>query len=64
MYTKYYLDDQIKDHEMVELMACMRKKRNAYRVFLGKPEVNRLLIRPGHRWEGEIKLLNTQNSTV
>jgi hypothetical protein len=49
---------------MVELMAYMRKKRNAYRVFPGKPEVNRPLIRPGHRWEGEIKLLNTQFSTV
>jgi hypothetical protein len=34
----------------------MRAKRNAYRVFLGKPEGKRSLGRPRRRWEGNIKV--------
>jgi hypothetical protein len=31
-------------------------KRNLYRVLVGKPEGKRPLRRPGHRWEGDIKM--------
>jgi hypothetical protein len=33
----------------------MAGKRNAYRVFVGKPEGERLLGRPKNRWEDSIK---------
>lgn len=32
------------------------KKRNVYKVFVGKPEEKRLLVRPRHRWKGNIKM--------
>jgi hypothetical protein len=32
------------------------EKRNAYRVLVGKPKVNRLLGRPRHKWEGNGKM--------
>jgi hypothetical protein len=44
--------DQIKKDEMD--MAC--RKRNVYKVFVGKPEEKRLLVRPRHRWKGNIKM--------
>jgi len=34
----------------------MGEKRNAYKVFLGKPEGNRALARLTHRWEDNINL--------
>jgi hypothetical protein len=34
----------------------MVEKRNAYRVLVGKQQVNRLLGRPRHRWEGNVKM--------
>jgi hypothetical protein len=34
----------------------MEKKRLACRVLVGKPEGKRLLGRPTHRWEGNIKM--------
>jgi hypothetical protein len=34
----------------------MEAKRNAYRVFVGKPEGKRLLGRPRRRWVGNIKI--------
>jgi hypothetical protein len=37
-------------------MARMGEKRNVYRVLLGKPEGNRPLGRPRHRWIDNIKL--------
>jgi hypothetical protein len=37
-------------------LACMGKKRNAYRILVGKPEGKRLLGRPRHRWEDSIKM--------
>jgi hypothetical protein len=32
------------------------EKRNAYRVPVGKPEGNRLLGRPSHRWQDNIRM--------
>jgi hypothetical protein len=31
-------------------------RRNAYRIFVGKPERKRLLGRPRRRWEDKIKM--------
>jgi hypothetical protein len=33
----------------------MGEKRNAYRIFVGKQEGKRLLVRPKRRWEDNIK---------
>jgi hypothetical protein len=33
-----------------------REKTNAYRVLVGKPEGKIPLLRPGHRWEDNIKV--------
>jgi len=32
----------------------MEERRNAYEVFVGKPEGKRTLTRPRHRWEDDI----------
>jgi hypothetical protein len=34
----------------------MVEKRNAYRIFVGKPEGKRLLGRPRRRWEDNIRI--------
>jgi hypothetical protein len=34
----------------------MGKKKNAYRILMGKPERKRLLGRPRRRWEDDIKI--------
>jgi len=40
----------------VKHLACMRKKRNAYRVSVGIPEGKRLTGRPKGRWRIILKL--------
>jgi hypothetical protein len=37
-------------------VACMGKKRGAYRILVGRPEGRRPLGRPRHRWEDNIKM--------
>ena len=37
-------------------VACMGERRGAYRVLVGKPEGQRPLRRPRHRWEDNIKI--------
>jgi len=37
-------------------VARMGEKRGVYRVLVGKPEGKRLLGRPRHRWEDNIKM--------
>ena len=37
-------------------VACMQQSRYGYRILVGKPEVKRLLDRPIHRWEDNIKM--------
>ena len=37
-------------------VACIMEKKNAYSVLAGKPEGKRLLQRPQHRWENNIKM--------
>jgi hypothetical protein len=36
--------------------STMGEKRNAYRIFVGKPERKRSLRRPRRRWVGNIKI--------
>jgi hypothetical protein len=38
-------------------VACMEKKRNAYRILVGNSEGKRLIGRPRRRWEDNIKML-------
>jgi len=37
-------------------VACMGERKGIYRVLVGKPEGNRPLGRPRHRWEDNIKM--------
>jgi hypothetical protein len=37
-------------------VTCIGEKRNAYRILVGKPEGNRQLRRPRHRWEDNIRM--------
>jgi hypothetical protein len=37
-------------------VACMREMRNTYRIVVGKPEGKRLLRRPRHRWEYNVRM--------
>jgi len=39
-----------------ELVACMGERRGGYRVLVGKSEGKRLLKRPRHKWEDNIKM--------
>ena len=47
----------LKKNEMVGQVACMEKKRGAYRVIVEKPEEKTQLGRPGLRWEDNIKMV-------
>ena len=37
-------------------MSCMEEKRNAYEVLVGIPEGKRILKRPRHRWQDNIRI--------
>jgi hypothetical protein len=37
-------------------VAHMKSKRNSYRFLVGKPEGERPLRRPGHRWKDNIEV--------
>jgi hypothetical protein len=37
-------------------VVCMGEMRKAYTVVVGKPEGNRPLGRPRHRWENNVKM--------
>jgi hypothetical protein len=37
-------------------VTCMREERKVYKVLVGKPEGNRPLGRPSHRWEDGIRM--------
>jgi len=37
-------------------VACMGEMRNIYKILIGEPEGNRLLRRPGYRWEDNIRM--------
>jgi hypothetical protein len=58
LYSPSDIIKQIKSRKMrsVGHVAHVEKGRNVYRVLVGKPEGNRPLERPRHRWEDGIKV--------
>jgi hypothetical protein len=43
-----------------ENVAHMGEMRNAYNILVGKPDGNRPLGRPRHRWEDNIKIIHRE----
>jgi hypothetical protein len=56
LYSSPSIFRMIKSRRMrwAEHVARIGKKRNAYRILVGKPEGKRLLVRPRHRWVDNI----------
>ena len=50
------MGDKIGKNEMGEASNLYGGEDSVYRVLVGKPEGKRPLVRPRHRWEGNIKL--------
>jgi hypothetical protein len=46
----------VKEDEMGRAYSTKGEKKNAYRIFVGKPEGNRPLGRPRCRWEDDIRM--------
>jgi hypothetical protein len=44
----------VKEDKMAGHVACMGEMRNAYKIFIRKPEVTRPCGRPRCRWEEDI----------
>jgi hypothetical protein len=38
-----------------EHVSCLREMRNAYKIFVGKPEIKRPLERPRRRWKDYVR---------
>jgi hypothetical protein len=56
LLTRYYSGDQINNSEMGGARSMYGERRCAYRVLGGKPERQRPLGKPRHRWENSIKI--------
>jgi hypothetical protein len=56
-FTKYCSVIKSRRIRWVGLVACMGRKRDAYRVLMGKSEGKRQLGRPRRRWEDNIKIV-------
>jgi hypothetical protein len=56
LFSKYNYDDQVKKDEIGRACRTNGKKRNAYRILVGKPEGKRPLERPRRRWVDNIKM--------
>ena len=58
MYSSPNIVWVIKSRKMrwVGHVVCMEESRGIYRVLVGKPEGERPLERPKHRWEDNIKM--------
>jgi hypothetical protein len=54
--TKYYLDHQIKNNEMGRACSTYGERKDVCRVLVGKPEGNRLPVRPRCTREDNIKM--------
>ena len=52
----FFSDDQIEKLEMGVVCSTYGERRGVYMVLVGKPEVERPLGRPRHRWEDVIKM--------
>jgi hypothetical protein len=48
--------DEIKADEMGGACSTLGDRKNVYEIVAGKPEWNRLLGRPWHRWEYNIRI--------
>jgi hypothetical protein len=46
----------IKSRSWAENVARMGEGRAEYRIFVERPEGRRQFVRPGHRWEDNIKM--------
>ena len=54
--TKYYSGDKIKKNETGRTCSKYEGGERCNRVLLVKPEGRRPFVRPGHRWEDNIKM--------
>ena len=57
MYCSRYIIRVMNEDEMGGACSTYRYKRNVHRVLGGKPEVKRLLARPGRRWAYNIRMV-------
>jgi hypothetical protein len=55
-FAKYNWNDQVKEDEMGRACSMNRKKRNAYRILVGKQKGIRPLGRLRRRWVDNIKM--------
>jgi hypothetical protein len=55
-FAKHNYNDQVMKDEMGRACSTQGEKRNAYRIFVGRPEGKRPLGRYKCRWEDNIKL--------
>jgi hypothetical protein len=56
LIAKYNYNDQVKEDEMRRTCSRKGEKRNTYRILVVKPEGNRPLGRPRHKWENNSKM--------
>jgi hypothetical protein len=54
--SSYYYSDEVKENGWVGQLTCMGDMRSAYKSVVGVPERKRLLGRPRHRWEDNIRM--------
>ena len=50
------MGDKIEKNEVGGVCSTYGERRGVYRVLVGKPEGNRPLVKPRHRWEDNIKI--------
>jgi hypothetical protein len=56
LFNKYYLDDEINEHERGEAhLTRMGKMRNVYKTFVGEHESSKLFGKHNRGWEDNIK---------
>jgi len=55
LFSKLYKGDQLREDEMGGHVARMGQVRNSY-ILIEKPERKRILGRPKHRWEDNIRM--------
>lgn len=54
-FLRYSYNDQVKEGEVGRRVARMGEKNNAYRDLLEKSDLKRLLGRPRHMWEMDLR---------
>jgi hypothetical protein len=55
-FIKYYWGDQVKEDEMRRHVTRVGEIRNAYKIFVGKPEGKRPLGKPRRRWKNNNRM--------